>query len=67
MRADWTRPDPAIAMYLHHFGRFGIPLDVVYGPQQPQGEPLPELLTPGILLRALDHVAASTSAEAHLH
>ena len=67
MRADWTRPDPAIAMYLRHFARFGVPLDVVYGPQQPQGEPLPELLTPGILLRALDHVAASTSAEAHLH
>src|SRR5216683_5662058 len=67
MRADWTRPDPAIAMYLRHFARFGIPLDVVYGPHQPQGEPLPELLTPGILIRALDHVAAGTSAEAHLH
>jgi suppressor for copper-sensitivity B len=67
MRADWTGPDPAIAMYLRDFARFGIPLDVVYGPHQPQGEPLPELLTPGILIRALDHVAASTSAEAHLH
>jgi suppressor for copper-sensitivity B len=67
MRADWTRPDPAIAMYLRHFARFGIPLDVVYGPRQPQGKPLPELLTPGILIRALDHAAATSSAEAHLH
>jgi suppressor for copper-sensitivity B len=63
MRADWTRPDPAIAMYLHHFARFGIPLDVIYGPRKPQGEPLPELLTPGILMRALDHAKATTSVE----
>jgi suppressor for copper-sensitivity B len=65
MRADWTRPDPAIAMYLRHFARFGISLDVIYGPGKPQGEPLPELLTPGILIRALDQ--ATTSVEAHSH
>ena len=56
-----------LAMHLRHFSRFGVPLDVVYGPHQPQGEPLPELLTPGILIRALDHAAVSASAEAHLH
>ena len=32
MRADWTRPDPAITAYLQSFGRYGVPLDVVYGP-----------------------------------
>jgi suppressor for copper-sensitivity B len=45
MRADWTRPDPAIASYLRSFGRFGIPFNAVYGPAAPQGIPLPELLT----------------------
>ena len=45
MRADWSRPSPYIADYLHRFARYGIPFDVVYGPQRPDGEALPELLT----------------------
>lgn len=64
MRADWSRPDPVIADYLHRFGRYGIPLDVVYGPRQPQGEALPELLTPGVLLRALDRASTVGSVAA---
>ena len=43
MKADWTRPDPAIADYLAGFGRYGIPFNVVYGPAAPQGLVLPEL------------------------
>ena len=31
---DWTRPDAKISAYLKSFGRFGIPLNAVYGPQQ---------------------------------
>ena len=57
MRADWSRPDAAIAAYLNRFGRYGIPLDVVYGPGRPDGEALPELLTPDIVTRALDRAA----------
>ena len=45
MRADWTRADPAITDYLQRFGRFGVPMDVVYGPGAPEGIALPELLT----------------------
>jgi suppressor for copper-sensitivity B len=45
MVADWTKPDPAINRYLAHFGRYGIPLNVVYGPKAPEGIVLPELLT----------------------
>jgi suppressor for copper-sensitivity B len=45
MRADWTRPDPQITAYLQNFGRYGVPLDVVYGPGAPQGITLPELLS----------------------
>ncbi len=57
MQADWTRPDPAIAAYLERFGRYGIPFDAVYGPKIPQGEALPELLTPAIVLDALARAA----------
>ena len=45
MRADWTRPDEGIARYLASFGRFGIPFNVIYGPDAPQGVVLPELLS----------------------
>ena len=52
MRADWTRPDPAISAYLRSFGRFGIPFNAVYGPAAPQGIALSELLTEGEVLAA---------------
>jgi suppressor for copper-sensitivity B len=52
MRADWTRADPLITAYLQSFGRYGVPLDVVYGPRSPQGIPLPELLTSGVVMDA---------------
>ena len=45
MRADWTRPNSEIANYLKSFKRYGIPFNVVYGPNAPEGIPLPELLS----------------------
>ncbi len=53
MRADWTRPDPAIARYLREFGRYGIPFNAVYGPGLPTGQALPEILTADRVLAAL--------------
>lgn len=58
MRADWTRPDARIAQLLAAFQRYGIPLYVVYGPGRPQGEALPEIITPDAVLAALDRAAA---------
>ncbi len=52
MRADWTRPNQDITNYLANFGRFGIPFNVVYGPNAPQGIVLPELLTREIVVQA---------------
>jgi suppressor for copper-sensitivity B len=57
MRADWTRPNPAIDAYLARFGRVGIPFNVVYGPAAPGGLPLPELLTAGAVTEALAQAA----------
>src|SRR6185369_3952362 len=53
MIADWTKPDPVIAAYLTKFDRYGIPLNVVYGPKAPEGIALPELLTSDAILAAL--------------
>jgi len=54
MQADWTRPDPAISRYLEGFERYGIPFNAVYGPAAPDGIVLPELLTPDVVMAALD-------------
>ena len=53
LKADWTRPDPAIARYLASFGRYGIPFNAIYGPHAQQGLPLPALLTEGALRDAV--------------
>ncbi|WP_448203346.1 protein-disulfide reductase DsbD family protein [Azospirillum sp. sgz302134] len=54
MRADWTKPDDGIARYLASHGRYGIPFNIVYGPGAPEGIALPELLSEGAVLEALD-------------
>ncbi|HEY4135619.1 MAG TPA: protein-disulfide reductase DsbD domain-containing protein [Alphaproteobacteria bacterium] len=59
MRADWTRPDDAIAGYLAGFGRYGIPFNVVYGPGAPAGLVLSELLTAKEVLAALDKAGSA--------
>ncbi|WP_425450418.1 protein-disulfide reductase DsbD family protein [Virgifigura deserti] len=64
MRADWTRPDDAIAAYLASFGRYGIPFNVVYGPGAPEGVPLPELLTEGTVLDAIDRADGRAAGRA---
>lgn len=55
---DWTSQDPVITEYLSRFGRNGVPIYVYYGPRDANGtrpEPviLPQILTPGIVARAV--------------
>ena len=61
MRADWTRPDPQITAYLQNFGRYGVPLDVVYGPGAPLGIALPELLSAEVVMDAFRRAAAASA------
>jgi len=53
MVADWTRPDPAISRFLAQYNRYGIPLNVVYGPKAPQGIVLPEVYTAETIVAAI--------------
>ncbi|MBI5772203.1 MAG: thioredoxin family protein [Verrucomicrobia bacterium] len=52
---DYTREDPAITAELKKFNRAGVPLVLVY-PRDKTAPPLvlPEILTPGIMLDALE-------------
>jgi DsbC/DsbD-like thiol-disulfide interchange protein/cytochrome c biogenesis protein CcdA len=55
LRADWTRSDGDITAALASYGRQGVPLYVLYA--RDSGRPprvLPEVITPGIVLTALD-------------
>jgi thiol:disulfide interchange protein DsbD len=53
MVGDWTHRDAQITRYLTSFGRSGVPLYVYYAPgKAPQV--LPQLLTPGLVLKAVN-------------
>lgn len=51
---DWTNRDPAITDILARFGRSGVPLYLLYRPDGTV-QVLPELLTPGIVLDAVEN------------
>jgi len=54
LKADWTNRDPVIAKALAEFGRVGVPLYVVY--PKGGGAPviLPQLLTEGLVIEAIE-------------
>ena len=51
--ADWTRRDPAITAALQKYGREGVPTYVILRPDGTAPILLPEILTPGTVLDAL--------------
>ena len=56
IKADWTNRNPEITRALESFGRNGVPLYVIYSPSLDEPMILPELLTPNIVLNALDQI-----------
>lgn len=53
MRADWTRPSPAVDALIEGFGRDGVPLYVYYPASGAAPRVLPQLLTPSLVRAAL--------------
>ncbi len=55
LKADWTRRNPEITKALARFGRMSVPLYVLYsGRKNDRPQILPEVITPSIVLQALD-------------
>ena len=54
LKADWTHQDSRISDVLASYGRSAVPFNLVYGPAVSEPLQLPELLTPGIVLDALE-------------
>jgi len=54
LRADWTSRSPEITRLINGFGRSGVPVVVLFPPgERSEAVLLPTLLTPGIVIRAL--------------
>jgi thiol:disulfide interchange protein len=55
IKADWTKPDAAIATMLERYGRTGIPLYLWFPPGSTLDNPviLPQVLTPGLLIETV--------------
>ena len=54
LRADWTRPNEDIANFLASHGRYGIPFNIILRPGDREPIILPELLSDGAVLTALE-------------
>ncbi|MCE2571091.1 protein-disulfide reductase DsbD family protein [Motilimonas eburnea] len=58
MKGDWTKPAPHISDFLAQYGRYGIPFNIVFGPNAPQGIPLPVILSSDDVLDAINRAGA---------
>ncbi len=54
LRADWTNQDPKITAELQRFNRAAVPMNLVYLPGRAEPVLLPEVLTPGLVLDAVN-------------
>ena len=54
LKADWTNRDPVIAAALAEFGRVGVPLYLVYPKNGGAPVVLPQLLTEGMVIDAIE-------------
>ncbi len=58
MKGDWTKPAPYISDFLQQYGRYGVPFNIVFGPNAPQGIPLSVLLSSEDVLDAINRAGA---------
>lgn len=62
LKADWTNHNPEITQALSAYGRSAVPFNLIYAPGASEPIILPEILTPEIVLEALEKAAARQSA-----
>ncbi|MFM2200111.1 MAG: Thiol:disulfide interchange protein DsbD precursor, partial [Pseudomonadota bacterium] len=54
LRADITKPNKEIMIYMEKYNRYAIPFNIIYGPNAREGILISELLTKEELLQAID-------------
>ena len=50
MRGDWTKSDDEILSFIKGYGRIGIPVNIIFGPNNRNGIVLPEILTKDLII-----------------
>ena len=60
MQGDWTRPSEEISAFLQKNGRFGVPFNIVYGPNTPEGIALPVILDSVTVINAIEQVSSAS-------
>jgi thiol:disulfide interchange protein DsbD len=65
LKGDWTNGDPEITALLESFGRSGVPLYVLYGPDNAEPVLLPQLLTESLVLDALRDLPSKSKLTAN--
>ncbi|MDO6527462.1 protein-disulfide reductase DsbD family protein [Motilimonas sp. 1_MG-2023] len=63
MKGDWTKPAPHISDYLQQNDRYGVPFNIVYGPNAPEGIALPVILNSEDVISAIDRASATSSTQ----
>ena len=56
VQGDWTLPDKNIEKFLNNYNRFGIPFNILYSYNKPEGIIMPELLTKNSIKEALKRI-----------
>ncbi|GEA50015.1 suppressor for copper-sensitivity B [Vibrio inusitatus NBRC 102082] len=54
MKGDWTRPSDRVTGFLRSYNRYGVPFNIVYGPNAPQGIALPTVLSTAPVQTAIE-------------
>ncbi|PKF49604.1 protein-disulfide reductase DsbD family protein [Enterovibrio nigricans] len=54
LQGDWTVPSDSVTSYLQKHGRYGVPFNIVYGPNAPEGIPLPVVLSDKDVMNAIN-------------
>ena len=56
IRADWTKPNEKINLFLEKYDRFGIPFNAIFSPKFPNGILLSELLSEKEIVNAINKI-----------
>lgn len=62
MTGDWTSRNPEITALLARFGRGGVPLYLLYPGRNGAPQVLPQILTPGMVIAAIDALPTRAAA-----
>lgn len=54
MKGDWTTPSDRVTDYLQSNGRYGVPFNIVYGPDAPKGIALPVILNSDTVVNTIE-------------